>query len=88
MEIHDNLVFGSLLNDALIEVRHPLVGMIHEVDLHSGDAPFGVGLEELVEILLHGKPRQPEHNLHTFSIAILDKLRQTQVVVAMEGITS
>ena len=86
VEIDDNLILGGLLDYALEEVDHPLVGMIHEVDLYGRDAPFGVGLEQCVEVLFYCEPRQPEHNLHALGVAVLDEVGQAQVVVAVEGI--
>ena len=87
VEIHDNLVLGSLLNNALVEIGHPLVCMIHEVYLHGWNAPLGIGLEQRVEVLLNGEPRQPQCNLHALGVAVLYQIRQTQVIVAMERIT-
>ena len=82
MEVDDDVMFGSLLNNALVEVGHPLVGMIHEVDFHSCDSPLLIDAEDGVDVLPDGEPWQPENDFHTFGVAILNKVGQAQVVVA------
>ena len=86
--VNDDMVFGSFCSNPFVEVHHPLVGMIHEVNLHSSDTPVSIGLEDSVEVVVHRQPRKPKHNLHAFGIAVFNQLRQTQFIIAVEGVGS
>ena len=86
MPVDDDVVLGSFGCHTLVEVHHPLVGMVHEVDLHCRYTPFGIGLEESVEVVVCREPGKPQHYLHTLGIAILDEVGQTQAVVAVKGV--
>ena len=55
VEIDHQLVLGTLADDALIVVDHPLVTVIHEVNLQTHYAHFGI-IGYQVHVMLDGEP--------------------------------
>ena len=80
------MVFGRFRRHSLVEVYHPLVGMVHEIDLHRRDAPFRISLEDGVEVVVNRQPGYPEHDFYADAVAVADQLPDVQVRVSMEGI--
>ena len=58
VEVYEEVVVGCCLDNALIEIHHPLIEVIHEVNLHACHAPFSVFLEE-IHVEFGSQPGQP-----------------------------
>ena len=85
VEVDEDVVLGCLFGHALVEVNHPLVLAVHEVDLCALDAPLLEFLEE-VHVVLYGEPGQPEDDAHAFALAVRDNLGQMHFRISLEGI--
>ena len=60
--------------------------MVHKVDLHRRNTPFGVGLENGVEVVVNRHPGHPEDDFHADAVAVSDEFTDVQIVVPMEGV--
>lgn len=58
VEVYKEMVRGGFAAYAFVEVYHPLVAAIHEVNLKPFYAPVREGFEE-VEVVFHSQPCQP-----------------------------
>ena len=58
VEVDEDMMLGSFLSNTLIEVYHPLILTVHEVDFCAFDAPFLKLLEE-IHVVFDCEPRQP-----------------------------
>ena len=85
VEIDEDVVLGSFLGNALVEVNHPLVLTVHEVNLCALDAPLLKLLEE-VHVVLYGEPWQPQDDAHAFALAVGDDLGQMYFGIGLEGV--
>ena len=85
MEVHKEMMAGSLGDHTLIETVHPLVCTVHKVYLHALDAPLLIGGKK-VEMLLYGQPRQPQDNAHAAALSVGNEFLQAQVGLAVERI--
>ena len=85
MHVYKQLVLCCLNHHSFVEVNHPLVGVVHKVNLDSGNAPLGVFLEE-VEVLLYCQPRQPDDDAHAFILTIFDKFLKVHVLLCCVGV--
>ena len=65
-------MLGGFFGYTFIIVYHPLVTAVHEVDLHSCDAPIGKCFKE-VEMILDSQPWQPKYD---FYVAVLSVFYQ------------
>ena len=86
VEVDEDVVLGGFTGSALVEVHHPLVLTVHEVNLHALDAPF-LELREEVHVVVHGQPRQPYDDAHALIPGVGEELGQVHVGIRVEGVT-
>ena len=58
MKIHHQLVLGTLADNALIVIDHPLVAVVHEVDFQSLHTHLCI-IRNQIHVVLYREPRQP-----------------------------
>ena len=85
MEVDKDMMLGSLLHGALVEVHHPLVATVHEVNLHALHAPFGK-LGKETGILLHATPCEPEHHADAHLLAVSKDFHQVAIGIGCVGV--
>ena len=78
-------MLGTLAGCSLVEVHHPLVAVVHKVDLQSLHAHIGVMLNK-VGMLLNGEPRQPQDDTYMLLGTILYQLLYIDIVAVGKGI--
>ena len=71
-------MLGCFLNRPFIEIHHPLVTSVHEVDLHSFNAPLCKLCKES-RVLLNTTPGQPKYDSNTYLISMSDDLKEVTV---------
>ena len=85
VEVDEDVVAGSLTSHTLVEVDHPLILTVHEVDLHAPYAPLLEALEE-IHVVLHRQPRQPDDDANALFLGIGYELGQVHIGVGVEGV--
>ena len=85
MEVDKDMMLGSLLHGTLVEVHHPLVATVHEVNLHALHAPFGK-LGKETGILLHATPCEPEHHADAHLLAVSKDFHQVAIGIGCVGV--
>ena len=83
--VDEELVVGALAGHTFVEVHHPLVAVVHEVDLQSLHAHLGIEGDE-VHVLLYGEPREPEDDADVLACAVLHELLDVYLVACGEGV--
>ena len=85
MIIYKDLMLGSFSHSALVEVHHPLVATVHEVNLHTLNTPLGK-LSKHTRVLLNTTPCEPEDNINTHLLTVSDNLVKVTCGIGSIGI--
>ena len=79
VEIDEQMVFGGLLDRAMVEIDHLLVVTVHEVDLHTAHPPLFVQGKRLVHLPVGTRPVQPEEDSDPAITGVPDQAGQIQL---------
>ena len=83
--VYEDLMLSSLSYCALVEVYHPLVATVHEVNLHTLNAPLSKLLEH-TGVLLNTTPCEPKDHVNTHLLTVSDNLVEVTCRVGSIGI--
>ena len=70
MKIDHQMMLRRLLHHAAVEVDHPLIVAIHEIDLHAGDAPLLEQREGFVHLARNVGPVRPQPDAHVLRFGV------------------
>ena len=74
VKIHNQMMFRRLADQALIEVHHLLIVVVHEIHFDPGSTPLRIEVQRLIHLLVHRPPIYPQQHFDTLLFRVSDDL--------------
>jgi hypothetical protein len=86
MEIDQQTSLGGLAGHAMIELDHPLIVSLHEVDLDARNAQSLEAVERFVHVFVEGAPQHPEDDADSLFLAVTQNLWEIDVRIFVKDV--
>ena len=86
MHVNHQMTVSSSLDNPLIEIDHPLVTMVHEINLNSSHSHISESFEQ-VEMVFHALPGKPKKNADALALSVVNDFLQIEVVVGHKRVS-